>query len=158
MDEYHQRRPDQVLDSKAINGIIAKNRLMTIAVSKDNEPYLFTVNFAYDLHRNCFYFHCSKVGKKMEYMKANPVVWGQIMEDKGYVQGDCKHHYRTVQFKGTAIVLEDELDIKEALTYLIDQQEDDPDPMKKRNIEGGEYKKVSMVRIDVEGFTGKEGQ
>jgi len=155
MDRYHTRHPERELTAEEINQVIAGQRMMTLAMCKDNEPYLVSVNFAYDLHRNCFYFHCSKTGKKMEYLKANPVVWGQILEDKGYTQGECEHHYRTVQFKGIATVLEDDLDVREALVYLIDQQEDDPDPVKKRNIETGKYKKAAMVRVDVEGFTGK---
>ncbi len=158
MDKYHQRHPDKELNSEQINQVIAGSRLMTLAFSKDGEPYLATVNFAYDLHKNCFYFHCSKVGKKMEYMKENPAVWGQILEDNGYVQGECQHVYRTVQFKGKATELTDDLDIKEALIYLINQQEDDPDPVKKKNIETGKYKSAAMVRIDVKGFTGKKGQ
>jgi len=108
-------------------------------------------------HPECFYFHCSKSGKKIDYLRSNPVVWGQIIEDGGYVEGECEHRYLCVHFKGRATILEDDEDVKKALVLLIDQQEDDPDPVKKRNIETGEYTGVIMVRIDVDGFSGKRG-
>jgi len=151
------RHPDKVMGPEDIVNVIKAGRLMTVAMSKDDVPYLVTVNFAFDGEKQCFYFHCSKSGKKIDYLRSNPVVWGQIIEDGGYVQGECEHRYLCVHFKGRATILEDDEDVKKALVLLIDQQEDDPDPVKKRNIETGEYTGVIMVRIDVDGFSGKRG-
>ncbi len=146
------------MGDEEIEQVLADARLMTLAMCKEGAPYLVTVNFAYDQGRNCFYFHCAKSGKKMDYLGNNPAVWGQILEDGGYVQGQCEHRYLCVHFKGRATILEDDEAIREAMVCLIEQQEDDPNPVKKRNIETGEYAGAAMVRIDVEAFTGKRGE
>ncbi len=146
------------MDPEEISSVISDARLMTLAMCKDDEPYLVTVNFVFDPGEKCFFFHCAKTGKKIDYLRSNPVVWGQIMEDGGYVQGECVHRYRSVHFKGSVTILDDDGDIKKALTYLIEKQEKDPDPVKKRNIETGKYTGTMMVRIDVEGFSGKRGE
>jgi nitroimidazol reductase NimA-like FMN-containing flavoprotein (pyridoxamine 5'-phosphate oxidase superfamily) len=151
------RHPDKEMDHNEIVDVIGKGRLMTVAMSKDDEPYLVTANYAFDEKEECFYFHCAKSGKKIDYLRGNPAVWGQVMEDGGYVQGECEHKYRSVHFKGTASILDEEAGVKNALVFLIEQQEDDPNPVKKRNIETGKFTGAIMVRIDVDGFTGKKG-
>jgi len=72
---------------------------VTIAMCKDNHPYLVTLNHGYDEENNCIYFHCAKEGKKLDYLKANDTVWGQAFLDYGY-EGDCTQHYATVMFQG----------------------------------------------------------
>ena len=48
-------------------------------------------------------------GKKLEYMRANPNVWGQVVENRwGYVTGKCDHAYRSVHFAGQVDFLQDE--------------------------------------------------
>ena len=49
----------------------------------------------------CLYFHCAPEGKKLDYMQANPHVWGQAIIDHGYVEGKCNHLYVTAMFEGT---------------------------------------------------------
>lgn len=151
------RHPEKVMGSDEISRVVGGARLMTLAMCKVGEPYLVTVNFAFDPDEQCFLFHCAKTGKKIDYLRSNPVVWGQIMEDGGYVQGKCEHRYRSVHFKGLATILDDDAEVKKTLTYLIEQQEEHPEPVKKRNIEAGKYTETMMVRIDVEEFSGKRG-
>jgi len=156
MTEYHTRHPEKAIeDQDEIISVIDSQRLLTIAMSVDDEPYLVTVNYGYDPEERCFYFHCATNGKKIDYLKANPVVWCQIMEDRGYVQTECEHHFRTVQFRGEAEVLTDFDEIRKALALLIEQQEDEPDPVKERLLAKVKPGKLSMVRIRAGEFSGK---
>ncbi|MCI0497872.1 MAG: pyridoxamine 5'-phosphate oxidase family protein [Thermoplasmata archaeon] len=156
MPEYHMRHPHKAMDSREdIDALLASERLMTIAMCRDGEPYLVTVDYGYDPGERCFYFHCATRGKKMDYLRANPTVWGQVMADDGYVQTECEHRFRSVHFRGRAEVVEDLDEIKKALVVLIDQQEDEPGPVAERLLAKVDPTKLAVVRIRVDSFTGK---
>jgi nitroimidazol reductase NimA-like FMN-containing flavoprotein (pyridoxamine 5'-phosphate oxidase superfamily) len=158
-DPYHTRHPEKAMDDRdEILKVLREQRLLTVAMSMEGEPYLVTVNYAFDEGAECFYFHCAVKGKKIDYMKANPVVWCQVLEDDGYIQTECEHHFRTVQFRGKAEVLEDEGEIMEAVAMLIDQQEDEPEAAKARLLPRVKPEKMTMVRIRAEGFSGKKNE
>jgi len=156
MTEYHTRHPDKTIeDIDEIMSVIDGQRLLTIAMSVDDEPYLVTVNYGFDPEEKCFYFHCATEGKKLDIIRSNPVVWCQVFEDRGYVQTECEHNFRTVQFRGEAEVLSDIDEIRKALALLIEQQEDEPDPVKERLLAKVKPGTLSMVRIRADGFSGK---
>ena len=35
-------------------------------------------------------------------LRTNPRVWGQVIEDRGYIAGQCSHAYRSVMFEARA--------------------------------------------------------
>jgi len=157
MTSYHLRRQEKAITAtEEMLEIIAGQRYLTFALCKDNEPYLATVNYAFAPEENCFYFHAAPEGKKMDYLKANPLVWGQVLEDLGYLEGRCDHAFRTVQFRGRAELLEDREEKRRGLNLLVEQQESDPEPVKKRLIQEARLDKTAIVRIRVEAMWGKK--
>lgn len=159
MPHYHQRRPKQTLtDTAVIDAIIGRSEHLTMAMARDGEPYLATVNHGYDAEQRCFFFHCSVKGKKADILRANPRIWGQILEDLGYRDGRCLHDYRTVQFAGTVTFVEDPDEKRRALHLMIDQLESDPERVKARFVTDKSVKGVGIGRIDVEAFTAKAGK
>jgi nitroimidazol reductase NimA-like FMN-containing flavoprotein (pyridoxamine 5'-phosphate oxidase superfamily) len=98
--KYHMRRQDkEIKDPSLLKKILKQTKYVTIAMCKDNRPYLVTLSHGYDEENNCIYFHCAREGKKLDYLKANDIVWGQALIDYGY-EGDCTQHYATVMFQG----------------------------------------------------------
>jgi nitroimidazol reductase NimA-like FMN-containing flavoprotein (pyridoxamine 5'-phosphate oxidase superfamily) len=157
LKEYHLRRKDKaIVDRKRMLDFLESQKLVTVALSKDGKPYLFTADYGFDRKSKSIFIHCAKKGKKVDYIESNPVVWGQVMEDLGYVQGDCSHHYRTVQFKGKAGFVTDLEEKRTALNLMIDQLEDDPEKGRKEFIDKGGLKKVLIIKIIIEGLSGKE--
>jgi len=155
---YHQRRPELAIAQPAeLLEIIQGQEHLTLALCRDHEPYLVTVNYAYDTAERCFYFHCAGEGKKIDYLKANPIVWGQVLEDGGYLAGRCDHAYRTVQFRGRAEFVEGLEEKRRALALMIERLEPDPEPVKARLLAEGRVKKVTIVRVRVLEMTGKHG-
>ena len=155
--KYHLKRIDRAMtDENEISRVINEQKFMTIAMCKDNEAYLVTVNHAFDKSTNSFYFHCAQEGKKIDFIKANPLVWGQILEDMGYSQGDCDHAYRTVQFKGRAELISDIEEKRQALELMIEGLEEEPEKCKKEFITRSELEKVAICRIDIMELSGKE--
>lgn len=156
MDAYHLRRSEkEITDPNQLRAIIYGQRYMTLAMCKDNVPYLATVNYGYDEAGNCFYFHCAGEGKKQDYLASNPVVWGQIIEDAGYQDGKCDHAFRTVQFKGTVTFLEDREAKRRVLNVMIEQLEPDPGPVAQKEITSQSVAHVAVGKVSIERMSGK---
>lgn len=155
--KYHLMRIDRAMtDKNEISRVINEQKFMTVAMCKDNEPYLVTVNYSFDESINSFYFHCAKKGKKSDFIKANPLVWGQVLEDMGYVQGECDHTYRTIQFRGRAELISDMDEKRRALELMIEKLEEDPEKCKREFITRNELEKVAIYRIEIIELSGKE--
>ena len=157
METYHSRHPDKAITNPAeLSEVVAGQKFLTLALCAENRPYLVTISHAFDAERNCFYFHCSPVGRKMDLIRANPHVYGQVLEDRGYKAGECDHTYRTVQFDGVAEVVTDPGEKLAALRQLIEFLETDPGPVKERNLKTARLDSVAIVRVTVTGWSGKK--
>lgn len=157
MQVYHLRRSEKAItDPEQLRAIILGQKYMTLALALDNEPYLVTLSYGYDAAAQCFYFHCAAEGRKIDYLRRNPVVWGQVVEDRGYLDGKCSHAFRTVQFRGVASFLEDAGEKRAALELMIDQLEPDPDPVKQKQITDKAVGHVTIGKVMVELMTGKQ--
>lgn len=156
MKKYHMRRPERRIRGRSrLLELLESKEHMTIAMSKDNIPYLVTVNHYFDKKETCIYFHCASKGKKMDYMRTNPVVWGQVMDDLGPVEGRCDQEYRTVMFRGKVRFVESMQEKKRALELMIDRLS--YSPAKVRNsLTGARLDRVAICRIDLLEMTGKE--
>lgn len=156
MMRYHMRRPErQIKGRKRLLELLDGKEHVTIAMSKDNNPYLVTVNHYLDKKGTCIYFHCASKGKKMDYLKANPVVWGQVMDDLGPVGGECDQEYRTVMFRGKVRFVNSMREKKHALELMIDRLSSRPARVKD-SLTDASLDKVAICRIDLLEMTGKE--
>jgi len=158
MDDYHMRREEkQIGQQDELIEIIKNNKIFCIAMCNENNPYLVSMNYGYDITKDCFYFHSAKEGKKIDYLKTNPKVWGEIREDHGYLIGECDHAYRTLHFEGEVKFIDDIEEKKHALKVMVDHIEPDPEPIKKRFIEKGGLDEVKIGRVDIKNMWGKKG-
>ena len=157
MKDYHMRRHERAIGSKKrMLDLIERQEHITIAMCKAGEPYLVTINHSFDRKAKCLYFHCAPKGKKIDYLEANPKVWGQVIEDNGYINGECDYAYKTVMFSGEAEFVRDIAEKRHALEMMIDKLESAPIVMKKRSLTDKKLKKVAICRIRIEGMSGKE--
>jgi len=154
---YHPRRMEKDLPDRAEQlAVIRSQKFLTFAVCRDNEPYLVTMNYAFSEAENCFYLHCANEGKKMDFIRANPRVWGQVVEDRGYVQGKCSHAYRSVMFDGVAEVVHEPEAKRRALELMIEQFEPDPEPLKAKLLTKAGMEKTTVLRLRVLAMSGKQ--
>jgi len=160
--KYHMRRMDRaVTDPAKLERILRETQYMTIAMCRDNIPYLVSLSHAYDPERRCLYFHCAPQGKKIDYMKANPRVWGQMIMDHGYVEGKCNHLYVTAMFNGTVHFVDDLAEKRRIMNYLFENQEKpssngEVDPHLTRIGKDVELSRTAVGYITVEEITGKK--
>jgi nitroimidazol reductase NimA-like FMN-containing flavoprotein (pyridoxamine 5'-phosphate oxidase superfamily) len=154
---WHTRHPDKAItDPAELAAVVAGQKFLTLALCAENRPYLVTISHAFAAERNCFYFHCSPVGRKIDLIRANPQVYGQVLEDHGYLAGQCDHAYRTVQFDGRAELVEDAAEKLHALNLLIERLEPEPEPVKARLLKPTRLDAIAIVRVTVTGWSGKK--
>jgi len=157
MEKHHLRRDDRELtNGDEIDRILTTRPYVTVAACRDGEPYLVVLTHGYDAGQRRLYFHCAADGKKIDFMKANPRVWGIAVEDLGYLDGACDHAYRTAMFGGLVGFVEDEEEKRRALELMIGQRESDPERVKAALLEPRRIGEITIGRIDIEQISGKQ--
>ena len=160
MGEYHILRKDrEITDNKEISKILKTGKYAMIAMAMGNDPYIVTLSYGYDEASNSMYFHCANIGKKLDYINANPRVCATIIEDNGYVQEKCEHHFSSLIISGNMHLVKEIEDKEKGLRILMNHLEQNPQPIYERNIKGPDsYKKITILKLQIESITGKKGQ
>lgn len=153
--KYHPRRVDREITTRAqMVEIIRRCHYLTLSLCRGHEPYQVALNYGFDESANCFYVHAATQGRKLEILRANPRVWGMIIDDLGYVKGECAHHYRSVMFEGRAEFVEDDAQKRRALEIMIDDAEKTDLPEMKARL-AGKTQGVVVLRLSVTAMSGK---
>ena len=98
---HHPRRADrEITDLNEIQRILENGKFCTIAMARENEPYLVSLSYGYDKANKRLYFHCASEGEKLDYIYKNPYVCATIIEDHGYMAEDCDHLYSLLIIRG----------------------------------------------------------
>jgi nitroimidazol reductase NimA-like FMN-containing flavoprotein (pyridoxamine 5'-phosphate oxidase superfamily) len=157
LPKYHVRRKEkEIKDKEELVEVLKGGKYAVISLSKENEPYIITLSYGYDEVNNALYFHCSKEGQKIDFIKANPYVCGTVIEDNGY-EGGCGQTYRSVVFRGKMNIVEELEEKKSGFNVLLNQLENDPIATKNKFLKKDEtYENSGMLRLDIEYITGKE--
>lgn len=154
---YHLRRSEKaVTDRAVILAAMRRAKHATLALVDGREPYLVTISHALDEDGTSLYFHCAGEGRKLACIQSNPRVYGQVLEDSGYLEGECDHAFLTVQFWGEATVVCDPDQKLRALELLVDSLEPDPAPVKLRLMRDLNLAAFAVVRVDIDGWSAKQ--
>jgi nitroimidazol reductase NimA-like FMN-containing flavoprotein (pyridoxamine 5'-phosphate oxidase superfamily) len=160
MAKYHMSKKElEITDQKVLAEILRQGRYATIAMCRDNEPYIVALSHGYDDKKNALYFHCSQKGLKLDFVNHNPHVCATVIEDRGYKTGECEQAYRSVVFWGKMHIIGDMEEKKHAIDVLLNHQEDDSDKVREESLKSDEaYDKVGILRLDILEMTGKQGE
>ena len=159
METYHLRRIEREMPDRAEQlAVLRGQKYLSLAMALDNEPYLVSLNYAFSESENCFYVHSAPDGRKLDFMRANPRVWGMVIEDNGYVTGQCAHAYRSIMFRACAEFVDDLEEKRQALSLMIDHADPDPEPLKRRLVATSGLEEVIVIRLVVDWMGGKQGQ
>jgi len=154
---YHMRRADkEIKDPGEISRILRGAKYMTLAMARDGEPYLVSLSHGYDEERNALYFHSAPEGKKLDYLRESPRVWGQVVVDGGYAEGECTHRYATVMFRGRVRFLESLDEKRRAIKTMINQLDENPEPLLRRLLDSEGLKTTVVGEVQLEEATGKK--
>lgn len=160
MLRYHlQKKEREIKDQKELLRIIKTGKYLTIALCRNNEPYIVTLSYGYDERKNAFYFHSRLRGLKCEFIKDNPHVCATIIEDKGYIMNECAHEFRSVIIWGKMSFVETLEEKKYGMDILLEHLEDNPDKIKQESLLNDiVYRNLGILRLDVIEIHGKWGR
>jgi nitroimidazol reductase NimA-like FMN-containing flavoprotein (pyridoxamine 5'-phosphate oxidase superfamily) len=144
-----------ITDEAIMKKILKATPYVTIAMSKDNTPYLASLSHGYNEEGNCIYIHCKTEGKKIDYLKSNHNVWGQALLQ--YMNNFMLSFYASVHFYGKVSFLSDPNEKRHAIECIIKQQYIDPKLILTK-LQPEDLKQTLLARIDIEFMTGKQSQ
>lgn len=141
-----------VSEMEEIERILNKAKVLRVAFSNNDRPYIVPVNFGYESGR--LFFHTGYEGKKMEFLRANPEVCFEVDLDVEVVPSEepCRFscNYISVVGYGTARLIEDIKEKAGALDIILRQYSDgkfeyDPEILKI----------TAVVEIAISSITGR---
>lgn len=148
-----RRKEREITDRKEIDEIIHIGKVMYLALSDNNLPFLVPLFYAYD--GRSLYFHSAKAGTKIDIIKKNNNVCFEISIDNGIVESDMacdfEAKHRTVIGFGKAIFVEDEREKIDVLNSIVAQFTDKLFEFPKGNLNA-----TAVIRIDIVSIKGKK--
>jgi nitroimidazol reductase NimA-like FMN-containing flavoprotein (pyridoxamine 5'-phosphate oxidase superfamily) len=157
LEKYHMHKTErEMTDFDAIWQVLRRGKFITFALSRNNEPYILTLSYGLDEENRRLYFHTALKGLKLEILKGNPKAAGTVIEDLGYVHGECSHRYSSVVLFGDLYEVEDISEKKHGMFTMFHHLEDDPDSLNMRFLgNDGAYEKIKVLRFDIYSIRGK---
>ena len=150
------KRERQVTDSAQIVHILDTGKVLHLGLAVDNEPYVVPMNYGYTMEdgKLVLYLHSALKGKKLDMIRANPRVFFEIDCDLMPFEGrvPCQYGlvYSSIMGRGTATIVEDVEEKKQAMTILMKTQTG-----KDFTFEDRLVSIVAVIRIDVTEYTAK---
>lgn len=150
------KRELQITDEGQIRTILDTAKVLHLGLCVDNEPYVVPMNYGYTMEdgKLVLYLHSAVRGKKLDMMRANPKVFFELDCDRVPFEGKkpCQYGlaYSSVMGRGTATIVDDVEEKKQAMTFLMKTQ-----TQKDFEFSDEWVSIVTVIRIDVAEFTAK---
>ena len=150
------KREFQITDEAKIRQILDSAKVLHLGLAVDNEPYVVPMNYGYCLEEGklTLYLHSAVQGKKLDMIRANSRVFFELDCDRMPFEGKlpCQYGmvYSSVMGRGTASIVEDVEEKKQAMTLLMKTQTGMDFDFNDRLVSI-----VSVIRIDVTEYTAK---
>jgi nitroimidazol reductase NimA-like FMN-containing flavoprotein (pyridoxamine 5'-phosphate oxidase superfamily) len=150
------KREYQITDPAQIERILSTAKVLHLGLAVDNEPYVVPMNYGHSLEdgKLVLYLHSAVRGKKLDMLRKNPRVFFELECDRVPFEGriPCQYGmtYYSLMGRGTAVFVEDLEEKKRAMNLLMKTQTG-----KEFVFEDQWMSIVTVIRIDVEGYTAK---
>jgi len=150
------KREARVTDPVQITHILDTAKVLHLGLSVNDEPYVVPMNYGYTMEEGklVLYLHSAVKGRKLDMMRTNPKVFFSIDCDRMPFEGrvPCQYGlvYSSIMGRGTATIVEDVEEKKQAMTVLMKTQTG-----KDFSFEDRLVGIVAVIRIDVAEYTAK---
>lgn len=147
------RRKKQTLSHEQCIAVLERGTSGVFALCGEEYPYALPMSYLY--HDGKIYFHCAKEGHKMDLLRSNPKVSFCVIDEDRLVPEEFTTYFRSVVLFGQARILEDQEEIREAITLFADRFA----PLEKHRRDEAIEKDIGpmkMVEICIDHMTGKE--
>lgn len=148
------RRKDRAITDRAeIDAILHEGKVMHLAMSHNDRPFLVPVFYAYD--GTVLYFHSASQGTKIAILKENQHVCFEVSLNHGVIPDakacDFEARHRTVIGMGRAVFVEEAAEKTRALDAIValftDKKFAYPEPS---------LAQATVVRIEIDSIKGKK--
>ena len=150
------KRERQVTDPEQIIHILDAGKVLHLGLSVNDEPYVVPMNYGYTMEdgKLVLYLHSAVQGKKLDMIRTNSKVFFEIDCDRMPFEGrvPCQYGmvYSSLMGRGTAVIVEDVEEKKQAMMLLMKTQTG-----KEFTFEDRLVTIVAVIRIDVAEYTAK---
>ena len=150
------KRELEIMDPAQIRRILNTAGVVRVGLAVNNEPYIVPMNYGYTMEEGklTLYLHSGLKGKKLDMIRANPNVFVEMDCDQVPFVGKvpCQYglSYSSIMGRGTAHIVEDVEEKKQAMSILMKTQTG-----KDFTFEDRLVSIVAVIRVDVEEYTAK---
>lgn len=155
------RRTDRAGGDAWIREMLERMPYCHIATVEGNQPFITPMSFVYDAAAHAMYFHTAKEGRIRTNTDLGFRVCVSIAEMGRLLPAKTARgfsvEYRSVIAFGRISLVEDEAEVTRAMQMLIDRYFPHLQPERDyRPIQVEEIDEISVYRIDIESWSGKE--
>jgi len=160
MPRYHMHKKEREITAPEIlEEILRRGKFAVLALCRGNEPYALTLSYGYDPAARVLYFHTAHQGRKWHFLEANPSVCATVIEDGGYIMGECAHNFRSVVLYGKISRVDSLEEKKIGMEVMLRHLEDDPETVRRRSLpDDRAYDRAAILKLSIEEMTGKAGR
>ena len=150
------RRERQVTDMNEIIRILDTAKVLHLGLVDGDEPYVVPMNYGYIMENEklTIYLHGAPRGRKIDLIRKNPKIFFEADCDITPFEGDvaCRYGitYSSIMGKGTATIIDDIDEKREALTFLMKTQTDKDFVFDEKIVSI-----VSVIKLDISEYTAK---
>ena len=148
-----RRKEKEITAKDEIESIIRKSTVCRVGLADDGRPYIVPLCFGYS--NNALYFHSAREGKKIEILKKNNHVCfefdihPEVKPGKTACAWGMK--YRSVIGYGTATLIDDSEQKREALNIIMAQYADGAFEYAQKS-----FDKMLVIKVDITEMSGKK--
>ena len=149
------RRSAQAMETSRCREVLQRNTSGVLSLLDEN-GYTYGVPLSYLLSENTIYFHCAKVGAKMDAVCHHDKVSFTVIDQDQVIPEEYTTRYRSVIVFGRARVLTDEIEIGTAIRALGRRFAPGQTEARLEKAVADEIANMAMIALDIEHMTGKE--
>lgn len=146
-----RRKDREIGTDEAINLLTKCEYGILSSIGSDGQPYGVPLSYVYK--ENCIYFHCARVGHKLENIENNPKVSFCVVGNTNILPADFATEYESVIAFGVASEIQG-AEWKNALLWILEKYSPEFIEEGKSYIEE-KSKATKVIKIEIEHISGK---
>lgn len=155
----HPRRKDRSKDEAWIRSFLHQGGAAVLATVRDGRPMPIPLNYVYDEGRNAVYVHTARKGATLANLPGPAALavfeMGRMLPADEALEFGVE--YRSVVVFGTGSVVEDPEEARGALVLIMEKYAPHLQAgVDYRPVAAEEIQRTAVIRVDVEGWSGKE--
>jgi len=159
-DRAKLRRNDRAADEEWIRAFLRESPVGVLATVVDGQPFVNSNLFVFDEDRHAVYFHTARTGRTRDNVEAAPRVAFTVYQTGLLLPAEealeFSIEYGGVVVFGRASVVEDPDEAERGLQMLLDKYAPHLKPGRDyRPITEGELLRTTVLRLDIESWSGK---